>query len=110
MWETLPAGAKARTNDLHFRLIAAMPISDRRIRAERLKMHLELRTAQVQNKPPPWTIRQLVEAIAVQIGGGLDLPVPGKPGGREAHASEERGQRTVCPKCGQAGHSWNDCP
>ena len=54
--------------------------------------------------------KQLVEVIAVQIGGGLDLPVPGKPGGREAHASEERSESRVCPKCGQAGHSWSDCP
>ena len=91
MWETLPDGAKTRKDDLHFRLIAAVPTSDKRIKEERLKLHLELRTAQAQGKSPPWTIKQLVEVIAVQIGGGLDLPAPGRPGGREAHASEESG-------------------
>ena len=109
MWEILPDGAKTRENDLHFRLIAAMPISDKRIKEERLKLHLELRTAQAQGKSPPWTIKQLVEVIAVQIGGGLDLPAPGKPGGREAHAGEERSWEGKCPRCGQTGHSWRDC-
>ena len=32
MWETLPEGAKTRRDDLHFRLIAAVPISDKRIK------------------------------------------------------------------------------
>ena len=73
--------ATTRKDDLHFRLIAAVPTSDKRIKEERLKLHLELRTAQAQGKSPPWTIKQLVEVIAVQIGGGLDLPAPGKPGG-----------------------------
>ena len=67
-----------------------MPTSDKRIKEERLKLHLELRTAQAQGKSPPWTIKQLVEVIGVQIGGGLDLPAPGKPGGREAYAGEGR--------------------
>ena len=36
MWETLPDSAKTRKDDLHFRLIAAVPISDKRIKEERL--------------------------------------------------------------------------
>ena len=77
-----------------------MPTSDKRIKEERLKLHIELRTAQSQGKPAPWTIKQLVEIIGVQIGGGLDLPAPGKPGGREAYVSEERGGEGKCPRCG----------
>ena len=55
MWEILPEGAKTRDHDLLFRLIAAMPVNDRRIKDERLKMHLELRTAQAHGNDPPWT-------------------------------------------------------
>ena len=86
-----------------------MPVNDRRIKDERLKLHLELRTAQAHDKDPPWTFRQLVEVIAVQIGGGLDLPVPGRQGGREVHTSEEDGQEVKCPRCGQTGHHWREC-
>ena len=46
MWETLPESARTRKDDLHFRLIAAVPTSDKRIKEERLKLHIELRTAQ----------------------------------------------------------------
>ena len=57
MWETLPESARTRKDDLHFRLIAAVPTSDKRIKEERLKLHIELRTAQSQGKPPPWTVK-----------------------------------------------------
>ena len=53
MWETLPESARTRKDDLHFRLIAAVPTSDKRIKEERLKLHIELRTAQSQGKPAP---------------------------------------------------------
>ena len=36
MWEILPEGAKTRDHDLLYRLIAAMPVTDKRIKDERL--------------------------------------------------------------------------
>ena len=120
MWETLPPQQKSREHDVLYRLIEAMPTEQRRIKEKRVELHLELRVAHVHSRPAPWTTRQLVDIIGVHLTGGLHIPVPGRPGGREAHLADEeprggggppRGaQREMkCVKCGQLGHGWRDC-
>ena len=89
MWETLPQQLTARKDGLLYKLIAAIPETNKRLKEKRLDLHLELTAAHAADKPSPWTRRQLTEIIAVQLAGGLDLPSPKRSEVQEAHLAED---------------------
>jgi len=104
-----PAGERAVVNSIFHEIISKIPTSgDGQLQLKKEKYEDDLYKSEMRRSPPPWTLAELVDDIAVDLARASpvrELSAVDKHAGPKLHSTY------ACSNCGGVGgHLSKDCP